>query len=217
VFSGRFSNLTLIRCIPRFAESLSGDVGSLAFGRHHNFTFQTPCTQLRCATAAPHNDCGRTEMDFRQGKHAGKSFEEVLLKDPATAQWLSVNGQTGIAKEFQKLIERFDQKPMTVPCGICGNAATKATGYSEGGLILVFSCETCDDPWIDEANGRVIRTFNDAMKFIDDTRKGKKTTKREIIRELARAKGLPKRLSGDAAIDFFRPSTALIGGRWVTI
>jgi hypothetical protein len=29
VFSGRFSNLTLIRCIQRFAESLGGDVGSL--------------------------------------------------------------------------------------------------------------------------------------------------------------------------------------------
>jgi hypothetical protein len=157
-------------------------------------------------------------MEFRQGKHAGKSFEEVLLKDPATAQWLSVKGAPGIAKEFQKLIKRFDQKPMTAPCASCGNTAAKAALFDGGtGLKLYLYCDGCEDAWTDEAEGRVLRTFDDAMKFIDDSRKGNKTAKTAIIRELARAKGLPKKISGDAALDFFKPSTALIGGRWVAM
>jgi hypothetical protein len=157
-------------------------------------------------------------MDFRTGKYAGKSFEVVLLKDPAYAHWLSIKGQLGIAKEFQKLIKWFDEKPMTAPCVKCGNTATRATGYDGGtGLKLLFYCENCDDPWIDEAQGRLIRTFNDAIKFIDDTRKGKKTAKQAIIRKLAEAKGLPKRISAEAAHDFLRPHSALIGGRWVAV
>jgi hypothetical protein len=54
-------------------------------------------------------------MEFRTGKHEGKSFEEVLLKDPAYAHHLSTKAAPGIAKEFQKLIKRFDEKPMTTP------------------------------------------------------------------------------------------------------
>jgi hypothetical protein len=141
-------------------------------------------------------------MEFRTGKYEGRSFEEVLLKDPAYAHYLSIKGAPRIAKEFQKLIKWFDEKPMTTPCAKCGNTATRATGYDGGtGLKLFFYCESCDDPWTDEAEGRLLRTFNDAIKFVDDTRPGK-TAKQAIIRKLAEAKGLPKRVSARAAHDF---------------
>jgi hypothetical protein len=143
-------------------------------------------------------------MEFRKGKHEGKSFEVVFLKDPTFAHYLSINGQPGIAKEFQKLIKRFDEKPMTVTCANCANTATRATGYGGGtGLKLFFYCENCDDPWIDEAEGHLIRTFDDALKFIDDKRNGNKAAKRATIRKLAEAKGLPKKVGEKEALAFF--------------
>jgi len=92
-------------------------------------------------------------MRFQSGKHEGKSYEEVLLKDPADAHWFSINGHHAVAKEFQKLIKRFDEKPMTTPCEKCSNSATKATGFDGGtGLKMLFYCENGDDPWFDEAD-----------------------------------------------------------------
>jgi hypothetical protein len=144
-------------------------------------------------------------MEFRSGKHEGKSFEVVFLKAPSFAHYLSINGQPGIAKEFQKLIKRFDEKPITTPCAKCGNTATRATGYDSGtGLALFFYCDNCDDPWLDEAKGRLIRSFKDAIKFIDDTRNGNKAAKRATIRKLAEAKGLSKKVGEKEALAFFR-------------
>jgi hypothetical protein len=123
--------------------------------------------------------------------------------------------QPGIAKEFQRLIKRFDEKPMTTQCRKCDNAATKATGYDGGtGLELFFYCENCEDPWIDEAEGRLIRTFKDAINLIDETRNGKKTAKQNIIRKIAEPKGLPKRGSADTAVDFLHSAPA---GKWTAL
>jgi hypothetical protein len=68
-------------------------------------------------------------MRFNKGKYKGKSFEEVLLRDPAYVQWWITKVAPAVSQEFQKLIKVFDQKPMTVPCAECDNTATRASGY----------------------------------------------------------------------------------------
>jgi hypothetical protein len=146
-------------------------------------------------------------MRFSKGKHEGKAFEEVLLKDPAYAQWLTTKGAPALAKEFHKLIRLFDQKPMTVPCVECGNTATRATGYT-GSRALFFWCESCNPrrsgaSVAASSKLHLVRTFNDAMQHIDKTLNGDQTAKAKIVRYLAEAKGLPKRVDEDAALAFF--------------
>jgi hypothetical protein len=146
-------------------------------------------------------------MRFNKGKHEGKTFEEVLLKDPAYAQWLIANGAPAIAKEFQRLIKVFDKKPMTAPCVECGSTATRATGYA-GSPALFFWCESCDPrrsgaSVADPSKLGLVRTFKNATRHIDDTLNGKNTAKAKIVRQLALAKGLPKRAGEDAALAFF--------------
>jgi hypothetical protein len=146
-------------------------------------------------------------MRFNKGKYKGKSFEEVLLKDPAYVQWWITKVAPALSQEFQKLIKVFDQKPMTVSCAGCGNRAARASGYS-GSAVLYFWCKSCDPHRSCASNAdpsklRLVRTFHDAMWHINSTLNGNKTAKANIVRYLAQAKGLPKRVDEDAALAFF--------------
>ena len=143
-------------------------------------------------------------MRFKSGKHEGKTYEEVLLKDPALAQFLAAKGAASVAEELQRLIRVFDRKPITASCVDCGNTATRATGYS-GSPTLFFWCESCNPRHggADPAKLYFVRTFNDAMIHVDRTLNGNKAAKTKIVRQLAQAKGLPNRVSEDAAIAFF--------------
>lgn len=145
-------------------------------------------------------------MRFISGKHAGLTLEEVLLKKPDFARWYTRKfADTSHAKEFARLANVFAGKPFTVKCEGCGNTAALASAY-RGSESLVFWCNSCD-PYSMGANAgklRVVRTIKDALDHIEVTAEGHRGLSRLVVKALARAKGLPKRVGEKQAVEFFQ-------------
>jgi hypothetical protein len=145
-------------------------------------------------------------MRFQSGKHPGKTTEEVLLKFPDWAFW-NVNNypDSKHSKEFETLGRKFAAKPFTKRChGGCGKLATRGTAYA-GSPNLMFWCNNCS-PTQRGASGSkltVVRTFDDVIRHIGHTANGNRAYSRNIVRQLAEAKGLPKRVGEKHALAFF--------------
>src|SRR4051812_207176 len=84
-------------------------------------------------------------MEFKSGKHAGKTAEEVLFKSPDWARWnIRNHPEAAHSKEFVRLAKEFNAKPFTAKCdGNCGEVATRASAYS-GSPSLMFWCDECN-------------------------------------------------------------------------
>ena len=82
-------------------------------------------------------------MRFQSGKRAGKTLEEVLLKEPDFAQWYMNNHpDTAISREFGRLMRVFDAKPFMERCHRCGRPATRTSTY-QNNPSLMFWCDDC--------------------------------------------------------------------------
>jgi hypothetical protein len=144
-------------------------------------------------------------MEFKSGKHAGKTTEEVLLKEPDFAQWyISKFPDAKHSKDLKRLIKEFDARPFTKECAGCGGAATRASAY-RGSPSLMFWCAECNPYSSGAGSGRLrmVSTVGDVLEHIDLTANGSRPYKRRIVRELAEGKGLPKRVGKKQAADFF--------------
>jgi hypothetical protein len=146
-------------------------------------------------------------MKFVSGKHAGMTLDEVLLKKPDFARWYTRNfPESAHAKEFNRLAHVFATKPFLVKCeGNCGMVATRASAYRDS-PDLMFWCDGCD-PYSSGANSgklRVVKTLKDALDHIELTAEGNRSFSRTIVRNLANAKGLPKRVGASHAVAFFQ-------------
>ena len=143
-------------------------------------------------------------MEFKTGKHAGMTTELVLLKKPDFAQWyLSKHPYAKHSKDFARLIKEFDAKPFISKCR-CGETAVHATAY-EGAESVMFWCDNCN-PYSTGATSGSLQTvdaFGEALGPIDLTLGRSRHAKRAIVRALARAKGLPKRVGELQASAFF--------------
>jgi hypothetical protein len=145
-------------------------------------------------------------MLIKSGRHAGTTTEELLLKQPDWAQWMVERyADTPIGRSFRGLARNFDAKQFTEECSGCGEAATRATVCRRTGGSLMFWCDDCDVYRSGARQGTltVIDTFWDALHHVDRTCDGNRSEKRSIIRELARGKGLPKRVGEAQAVEFF--------------
>jgi hypothetical protein len=135
-------------------------------------------------------------MRFKSGKHDGKTYEEVLLKQPDFAQWyMQKYPDTGVSKEFKRLISKFGAKPFTVKCYLCKNLASRASTYSNNPDLMFF----CDDhephqSGASKAKVQAVTRLEEVLQHIDWTADGHRGWKRRIVRGLAEGKGLPKRL-----------------------
>jgi hypothetical protein len=145
-------------------------------------------------------------MHLKSGAHAGKTTEELLLKQPDWAQWMvGKYPDSPITKSFRALAKKFDARQFLEKCVRCGKAATRATAYRKTGTGLMFWCDGCDPYGSGAERGTltVIKTFGDALRHVDMTCNGVRSEKRTIIKELARGKGLPKRVGETQAAEFF--------------
>jgi hypothetical protein len=146
------------------------------------------------------------------GKHIGMSVERLVLTQPDYVVWmLGKEGATGALRQAQqeagRLVRVFDRKPILEPCRApgCGNVATRASVY-RGSVWPAWWCDTCDPDQLGASPGKldIIRTYLDAVTYVNVCCSGRRQALRVIIKELARAKGLPERVGETQAVTFFR-------------
>jgi hypothetical protein len=145
-------------------------------------------------------------MRIQAGKKAGKTTQELLLKEPDWAQWMDDNlADSPVSRNLRDLRTAFNQKAFTAKCAECGDPATRATAYRKTGRNIMFWCDDCDPYGSGAMQGTLtaIKTFNDALRHVDSTCNGVRSEKRTIIRELAEGKGLPRRVGEKQAMAFF--------------
>lgn len=144
---------------------------------------------------------------LRYGPHGGRTTETLLLRVPDYAWWMLENSPTSrVSREFAELVTRFDAKPMTAHCQSCGQHATHASAYS-GSVDLHFFCDECRlyEGATPHGFSPDIRTVAAAVGHAETTSpRRRRRSVRAIVRNLARAKGLPRRVTEEAAEVFLR-------------
>jgi hypothetical protein len=146
------------------------------------------------------------------GQHNGKSVELVILKHPEYVKWVlnQVNPKgplVQIQNEMYRLLIIFDQKPFLTSCSgrDCTNPVTRTSVYKDN-LRLMFWCDLCSPDLIGTQSGRIqiIETYVDALNHVGTYCENRKSDYRDLIRSLASAKGLGKRVGEEQAKEFFR-------------
>lgn len=149
-------------------------------------------------------------MQITFGKHDGESTEQVVLKKASYARWvIEQTAATGKLKAVQQdiinLIDAFDAKAITKPCHKCGGAATRASAYRNNHVDLFVWCDTCD-PYSAGANpGKLtmVTTYRDLLRHVTLSCGGTAKGYDAMVRSMAKAKGLPARVTQKAIDDFF--------------
>ena len=138
-------------------------------------------------------------MKFKTGELFGMRLEELLLRKPHSAQWhMWDHPHDEETKDLHRLIEIFDSKPFVTKCDRCKRKATVA--YGEIGVdMLRFWC-TKHDPGAAFGSGVVLASVSRVMRVIPNSRRMRK----RLMRRLAEAKGLPKRVGKRQALAFFQ-------------
>lgn len=147
-------------------------------------------------------------MYFSFGKHRWKNVEQVLLIDPSYVCWMwglakVDGGMAEVRREAARLMAIFNDKPFTVNCR-CGGQATRCMLYV-GNPSPEFWCDQCDPYSGGASPGRLreIQTYLEAATAAS-TRDGVKN----VVQEIARAKGLGDRITHDEAEAFFSDGEA---------
>jgi hypothetical protein len=144
-------------------------------------------------------------IDF--GKYQGKSVEWLVLNAPDYLKWVlelaaPTGGLVAVKAEALRLISLFDRKQILKSClgRGCAKTATQLSGYQGNSYSMYAWCDTCD-PYQAGATRwklRLIRTYNDALDFIQQTCDRRRSAYRAAIGTIARAKGFPERSSPSA-------------------
>jgi len=146
-------------------------------------------------------------MILKSGKNKGKSTEELVLKQPDWVQFfLSKNPGSKVGNELRAHIEFFDQKSFVKNCFGCKALATRSTLYAGNAEDAMYWCEECDPYSLGANQGKlsIVKRYAEALSFVTARCKGSRGEKRDVIKQLGKAKGLPARVGKQAAIDFFR-------------
>lgn len=145
------------------------------------------------------------------GKHKGETIGKLILKEPGYIKWMleepdASGPMAKAAADARRLIKRFDDNALTVPCSgsRCQRPATRCSAY-RGSPDLLAWCDECDIYGAGAVDGRLteVRTYAEALRHIDMTDNGTTTGYRDIIRSLARRKGLPERVGAKQIERFF--------------
>lgn len=144
------------------------------------------------------------------GKHKGKSMEELVLKQADYIDWIFGQSPSGpllaMQVEAKGLVHKFDSKPFTARClsSACGRPATRLSVYGNS-ISPYFWCDTCD-PYEQGANQgklQIFRTYGAALSHVGFFCSGRKSDVKDLIRDMAVAKGLPTRVGEAQALAFF--------------
>lgn len=145
-------------------------------------------------------------MVLRYGPHAGKSTELVVLKFPDWVQfYIQNNRNSRVGGELVSLIRRFDELEFAKKCFQCKSRATRSSLYAGNAEDAMYWCDECDPYSLAAPQGKLvlITKYNEALGFVANRCGDKRGEKRDVIRRLAEAKGLPKRLGEKSAAQFF--------------
>lgn len=151
-------------------------------------------------------------MRITFGKHNGKSVEMVMLKAPAYVKWVleqdNAAGQLLIVKgEMLRQIQVFNDKPILRKCFRpgCDRKVTRGSVYKDNVGRFEWWCDQCDPLLGGFLAGKVyiIRTYEDALDYVESHCWTRKSDYEVIIHALAKAKGLPKRVGEKQANEFF--------------
>ncbi|MHB0769840.1 hypothetical protein ACYCVF_07495 [Bradyrhizobium sp. 1.29L] len=148
-------------------------------------------------------------MRFQTGKFAGKTTQEVLLKFPDWARWNVKNFlDVKHSKHFGELAKKFTSKPFVERCEGCNSEASYASAY-RGSPSLRFWCDNCSPTQTGAEPAKLsrVKSMRDVLMHIEVTANGNRNWQRQIVRALAEAKGLPKRVGEKQAVAFFSTST----------
>ena len=143
-------------------------------------------------------------VQITSGKHAGKTSQLLMLNHPDYAAWyMGEYPDAKLSVTLRQHIAKLDGRPFVTSCQTCGKAATRATAYA-GDCELMFWCDRCDPHGAGAIRGKLhgVRTYGDALRHIQYTADGHKGYMKRIVRSLAEAKGLPKRV-GEATAQSF--------------
>jgi len=145
-------------------------------------------------------------MKLTFGKHKGKSVETIVLKNPDYAMWLLSKTDAGeplshIRKEIARLIRVFDSKSFVCKCYGCYETATRFS-LAHPSPSAYWWCDKCS-PRSRGCDGllSVGHTYKEAMQFAALALRKDHTI--GLIRDIAEAKGLPKRVGEKQAAEFF--------------
>jgi hypothetical protein len=152
----------------------------------------------------------QTKLTF--GKHQGKTVSELVFTQPGYISWIldkpdCMGALLGFQKSAQSLVAHFNAKPMTCYCRGqgCIAPASRASVY-KGTLDSMYWCDDCN-PYQTGANpGRLffIRSYRDVLMCVSLNLNGRASYQVQMIRELARAKGAPERMTEKARSAFFK-------------
>jgi hypothetical protein len=176
---------------------------------HSSGNFQKLPFGFPCVTRLQYPRPGLWEeepMDISSGKHQGKTSQIVALNHPDYVSYY-LNSEYHNSKLGQALkhhVAKMDAKPFITECFHCKKPATRATAY-QNNPDLMFWCDDCNPYGAGAVTGklRTIKTYSDAVSHIAFTANGHKGFMKTIIRNLAEAKGLAKRVTVDKAAAFF--------------
>lgn len=147
-------------------------------------------------------------MKLTFGKHKGKSVEIVVLKEPEYAMWILSKEDADeplahIRKEVQRLINVFDSKPFARKCYGCSRRTTTRVSLAPPSPSAYWWCDECN-PRSMGCDGllSIVQTYQEAMQYAGLCLRKNHT--KGLIRDLAEAKGLPKRVGEKQAEEFFR-------------
>jgi hypothetical protein len=143
------------------------------------------------------------------GKHRGMPVESLVLKEPDYVAWMLAQEDAGrelsaARAEVVRLIRILDAKPVLVPCRGCGGRATRFSLY-EGSVRPRWWCDQCDpgEECPSPAKVHTVRTYLGGAHYVGSYCGGRKRDLALLIKELARAKGLPDRVGENDAMGFF--------------
>jgi hypothetical protein len=151
-------------------------------------------------------------MSVPFGRQRSHSAAKLLLDDPAyvVSVLREPEPQGRLARlrdEVCRLIDRFDARPICVPCRApgCGRRATRCSVYRDS-VRPVWWCDECD-PYQEGATPgalRLLSRYLEAVAHVEWSGNGRRSDLRFLVRELARARGLPGRVGAAEAEAFFR-------------
>ncbi len=151
-------------------------------------------------------------MQVTFGKHAGKSVELLMLKEPSYIKWiLDQQSPTGsmakVKSHIQKLVQVFDKKPFTGKqcwAKTCKKLATRFTIYLDN-LDPYWWCNACD-PYQTGANSGKLQSpidYRSALQHVEMFCRNRKSDYTDIIKMISQAKGLPGRVGEVQAQKYF--------------
>ncbi len=155
-------------------------------------------------------------MRFDLGRHNEETVEYVMLADPCYIKLVLDKARpprrlAGIKNEIIRLMGIFDMKPILAKCAgsNCKRNATRAC-LCGSSLVASWWCDQCYPVQVSSAEGKLkmISTYRKALNYVARYTGNGESDYRQLIQDLARAKGLGNEVDKDAAQEFFCPFPA---------